>query len=433
MCRSILVVCSALLLHAVPCHGEPLVITGAGVIDVEKGTLIPKARILLDGGSIQAVGVEIDVPLDAEIIDVGDGFLAPGLFETHTHMLLSTQQARDNGRFFFTNVIETTAYRAIQGTANARSMLEAGFTTIRDLGNNGNYGDVDLKRAIREGWTPGPDMQVVGRIIAPFGGQFKLQPERPELIEPEYLIADTTDELRKAVRQNIHYGADVIKLIVDDVPYFYTEEDIRVVVEEAERAGVKVAVHIATDQGARNAIAAGVHSLEHAFDLEDDTLRAMAEKGIYLVGTDFPEGHAGYFANYNDELADDLYRQRIDRLTRAYDMGVPIAFGADVTDYLEGRTRGGMTMEFIESFKDAGVEPEDMLRIMTINAADLMGLKDVKGSIVPGKQADIIAFRENPLGSMDALYDVTFVMKAGVVYVRDGEFVWQQPSVLNIE
>ena len=143
-------------------------------------------------------------------------------------------------------MIETTAYRAIQGVTNARSLLEHGFTTIRDLGNSGNYADLDLKQAINEGWIPGPDMQVVGRIIAPFGGQFQLQPELPELIEPEYLIADTQDEIRKAIHQNLHYGTDLIKMVVDDFSYIYTEEDLRFAVDEVTRAGTKLATHVTT-------------------------------------------------------------------------------------------------------------------------------------------------------------------------------------------
>lgn len=414
-----------------PVFAQSTYIRTGGVIDVEAGTLLSNQILHVEGERIAAMGSDLSIPLGATVIDLSDQIVMPGLFEVHTHVALSTQQGRDFGRFFFTNMIETTAYRAIQGVTNARSLLEHGFTTIRDLGNNGNYADLDLKRAIQEGWIPGPDMQVVGRIIAPFGGQFKLQPERPELIEPEYLIADTQDEMRKAIHQNLHYGTDLIKIVVDDFSYIYTVEDIRFAVEEVTRAGTKLAAHVATSQGAKNAIAAGVASLEHAWELDNDDLQAMREKGIFLVGTDFPPDHAGYFAGYDESRAQALYDQRIERLRRAYAQGVDIAFGADVTDQKNGHTRGSLTISFIASYLDAGVTPADLLRILTINGARLMDLDADKGTVTVGKMADLIALSGNPLDDPNALKDVSFVMKRGAVYKQDGQFVWMVPVTIN--
>ncbi|MFT5513900.1 MAG: imidazolonepropionase-like amidohydrolase, partial [Rhodothermales bacterium] len=342
-------------------------IRAGGVIDVEAGELLENQIIRIDGERIVAIGPNIPIPAGAEVIDLSNSTVMPGMVEAHTHLALSTQKPRDFGRFFFTNVIETTAYRAIQGVTNARSLLEHGFTSIRDLGNNGNYADLDLKRSIAEGWIPGPDMQGVGKIIAPFGGQFKLQPERPELSEPEYLIADTQDELRKAIHQNLHYGTDLIKIVVDDYRYIYSVEDIAYAVEQTTGAGVKLAAHVATAQGAKNAIAAGVNSLEHAWELDADDFRAMKEKGIFLVGTDFPPDQAGYFAGYDMALARVQYDQRIDRLKRGYAAGINIAFGADVTDQMDDFTRGSRTISFIDSYLDAGISPADLLRILTVN------------------------------------------------------------------
>lgn len=414
-----------------PAYAQSTYIRTGGVVDVEAGTVLPDQILRIEGERIAAMGSNLTIPAGAQVVDLSDQIVMPGLFEVHTHVALSTQQGRDFGRFFFTNMIETTAYRAIQGVTNARSLLEHGFTTIRDLGNNGNYADLDLKRAIREGWIPGPDMQVVGRIIAPFGGQFKLQPERPELIEPEYLIADTKDEMRKAIHQNLHYGTDLIKIVVDDFSYIYTVEDIRFAVEEVTRAGTKLAAHVATSQGAKNAIAAGVASLEHAWELDNDDLKAMRDKGIFLVGTDFPPYYAGYFAGYDESRAQALYDQRIDRLRRAYEHGVDIAFGADVTDQKEGHTRGSLTISFIESYLDADVTPADLLRILTINGARLMGLNTDKGTVAAGKMADLIALPGNPLDDPNVLKNVSFVMKRGAVYKQDGQFVWTVPATIN--
>ncbi len=420
-----------LFVLALPAHAQSTYIRAGGLVDVEAGTLRTNQIIHIDGERIAALGPDVSIPAGATVIDLSDAVVMPGMIEVHTHLALSTQQQRDFGRFFFTNVIETTAYRAIQGVTNARSLLEHGFTTIRDLGNNGNYADLDLKQAINEGWIPGPDMQVVGRIIAPFGGQFQLQPELPELIEPEYLIADTQDEIRKAIHQNLHYGTDLIKMVVDDFSYIYTEEDLRFAVDEVTRAGTKLATHVATSQGAKNAIAAGVASLEHAWELDDDDLDAMREKGIFLVGTDFPADHAGYFAGYDNALAQKQYDQRIDRLKRAYQKGVPIAFGADVTDYKEGYTRGELTINFIESYLDAGFTHADLLRMLTLNGARLMGLDADKGTVAIGKHADLIAVSGNPLEDPQVLKNVSFVMKRGAVYKQDGRFVWEVPKTIN--
>lgn len=400
-------------------------------MDVEAGQLLKNQVIRIDGEVISAMGPDLQIPANAEVIDLSDAIVMPGLIEAHTHLALSTQQRRDFGRFFITNVIETTGYRAIQGVTNARSLLEHGFTSIRDLGNSGNYGDLDLKHAIEHGWIPGPDMQTVGRIISPFGGQFQLQPEHPELVAPEYLVADTRDEIRKAIHQNLHYGADLIKMVVDDFAYQYTEEDLAYAVGEITRAGTKLATHVTTYQGAKNAVRAGAASLEHAWELDDETLEMMVEKGTFLVGTDFPSYYAGYFAGYDETLAQELYEKRIERLRRAYEAGVKIAFGADVTDQKDGYTRGSLTISFISSFMDAGVSAEDLLRIMTINGAVLMDWDSEKGTVEVGKHADLIAVASNPLENPNALLDVNFVMKRGAVYKQDGRFVWEVPTVIE--
>ena len=401
-------------------------------MDIEAGTLLENQIIQIEDERITAMGPDIRIPRNhSDVIDLSDAVVMPGMVEAHTHLALSTQQGRDFGRFFITNVIETTAYRAVQGVTNARSLLEHGFTSLRDLGNSGDYGDLALKQAITEGWIPGPDMQTVGRIIAPFGGQFQLQPALPELVEPEYLIADSQDEMRKAIRQNLHYGADLIKIVVDDFAYVYSIEDIKFAVDEVTSAGTKLAAHVATSQGAKNAIAAGVSSLEHGWELDNGDLETMREKGILLVGTDFPPDYAGYFAGYDDALAAKLYAQRKDRLMRAYEHGVSIAFGADVTDHVDGDSRGSKTISFIESYIDAGITNADLLRIMTINGAKLMGWDADKGTVSVGKHADLIALSGNPLEDPQVLRDVSFVMKRGAVYKKDGMFVWQVPKVID--
>ncbi len=434
--NSILSAAIAVFLTSLPCAvvtAQTVFVRTGGVVDVAAGELLKDQIIKIEGERIVEMGSNIRIPNGATVIDLSDSVVLPGLVEAHTHLALSTQKPRDFGRFFITNVKETTAYRAIQGVTNARSLLEHGFTSIRDLGNNGNYADMDLKRSIAEGWIPGPDMQGVGRIIAPFGGQFKLQPERPGLSEPEYLTADTHDEMRKAIHQNLHYGTDLIKIVVDDYRYIYSVEDIEYAAEQTRRAGVKLAAHVATAQGAKNAIAAGVNSLEHAWELDADDFRMMKQKGIFLVGTDFPSDQAGYFAGYDQALAQQQYDQRIDRLKRAYAAGIDIAFGADVTDQMDNYTRGSRTIKFIDSYLDAGISPADLLRIMTINGARLMGWESDKGTIAVGKHADLIAVSGDPLSDPAVLKAVSFVMKRGQVYKRDGVYSWDVPLTRTYE
>src|ERR671912_1729141 len=170
---------------------------------------------------------------------------------------LIRRQGRERGSLFFYDLTHTNAERAIHAVVNSRDMLDAGFTTIRDVGNDGNYVATDLRRAIDQGLIPGPTIINSGRIIAPFGGQYQLQPERRHIGEPEYFYADTRDEMRKAIRQNAHFGARVIKIVVDDQPYIYSADDIRYMVAEAAAAGPQLAAPFVAEQGARNAPPAG--------------------------------------------------------------------------------------------------------------------------------------------------------------------------------
>lgn len=406
----------------IPARAQTTLIQAGHLIDVEDGVVLDDHEILVEDGQITAVGESVDAPDDAEVVDLSDRYVMPGLIDAHTHLALQEMDGSDiddHGSYYYASLIEPTAFRVAQGTMLARAMLEAGFVWTRDTGNNGLYGDVTLRRAIQGGWIPGPNIVAAGRMIAPYGGQFQMQPEKPELGEPEYFYADSHEQIIHAVRENVHYGATVIKLIIDNQPYYYSVDDVRVAVEEAHDMGVRVMAHATSDEGIRNAVLGGVDSIEHGFNPSDETLELMKEHGTYLVGTDFPASRLGQ----------RRYDMNVERNKRAYAIGVPMAFGSDTVYYEEGKTRGEQTIGFLFSYVDAEFPNDYILRMATMYAADLLGANS--GQIAPGVNADIIAMPDNPLEDIGALYGVEFVMKDGQVYKRDGQFRFDLPRELN--
>jgi imidazolonepropionase-like amidohydrolase len=382
----------------------------------ETGVTLNNQTILVEGAKIKAVGLDVPIPAGATVIDLSRQTVLPGLFDCHAHMaFLINRKGRERGSLFFYDLTHTNAERAIHAVVNSRDMLDSGFTTIRDIGNDGNYVSTDLRRAIDQGLIPGPTIINSGRIIAPFGGQYQLQPERRNLGEPEYFYADTRDEMRKAIRENAHFGARVIKIVVDDQRYIYSVDDIKYMIAEAASAGLKLAAHCVTEPGARNAAEAGVASIEHGFEMSNETLELAKKNNVVLVNTDFTE-KAWLAYDLPEALAKRFHARSVDRLRRAYKIGVTLAFGSDLIFYAPDETRGTWTMSQIESFTEAGIPAKDILRAMIPNAARLLGVENVRGAITPGQFADIIAVPENPLDNISTLKQVNFVMKNGKVF-----------------
>ncbi|HKP73286.1 MAG TPA: amidohydrolase family protein [Pyrinomonadaceae bacterium] len=402
-----------LIFLSVAATAQVVAIKAGKLVDPETGTTSVNQVILIERGRIKSVGASLSIPAGATVVDLSNATVLPGLFDAHSHMCQTSLP--EQRHLFFIDMTETSSYRAIQGVANARAMLESGFTTIRDVGNAGNYADTALRVSIEEGVVPGPTMINAGRIIAPFGGQYHLQPERRTLGEPEYFFADTRDEIKKAIRENVHFGAKVIKIVVDDQPYIYSVEDIKYIVEEARRAGVKVAAHCMTEQGARNAAEGGVASIEHGFRMSDEALQLAKQNNVVLVGTDFTEP-AALALGLDAKTAKMFHAIFLDRLKRAYKIGVTMAYGTDAFFQVEGETRGTLAVSYIDSFVEAGIPAKDTLKIMTTNAARLLGVERERGAIKEGLAADIIATPDNPLDNILALKRVTFVMKNGKVF-----------------
>ena len=396
-----------LILLPIYSHAQIIAITAGKMVDAELGKTTANQIILVDKGRITAIGVGLSIPAGAMVIDLSRFTVLPGLFDAHTHLCMTVKKVRDNGNYFYTTLNDPDSFRAIEGVANARAMLEAGFTTVRDVGNEGNYACTSLRRAIQTGVVPGPTIVNAGRIIAPYGGQFQLQQDKPRLGEPEYFYADTRDEMVKAIRENIHYGAGVIKIVVDDQRYIYSVDDIRFMVDEAGRAGLKLAAHCWTRQGAHNAALAGVASIEHGFDLTDDDMKLAKKNNVRLVGTE-----------YLALSIPGTHDRWIDRLRRAYRIGVPLVYGTDVIDAVDGQTRGTLAISGIDPWIEAGVPASALLKAMTIDAARLLDVDKDRGELRVGLAADIIATLENPLENANALKRVQFVMKDGVVIKR---------------
>jgi len=388
------------------------------LIDAEAGTATANQVILVENGRITAIGDEgtVIIPAGAEVVDLSDHSVLGGLVDTHNHLALTYKQDPESNFYYLTYVMDSTPLRALQAASNGMQMLSSGFTIVRDMGNNGNYADTALRVAIEQGWIPGPTIINSGIIIGGMGGQFWPTPEMANdhsIVYPEYLDADTPDEIVKAVRQNILFGAKVIKICVDCKPYGYTVEEMEMFVAEAAKAGMKVEGHIQTREGARRAIEAGLWSLAHDGPLDDELHKMMAAKGIWRAGTETPA------ADWST-TSQAAFERRVDKLRNAYDNGVNLTFSTDADYYIPGMTRGELVIDFIKTWQAAGIPDAEILEIMTINGYKCAETYDQRGPVKEGYIADIIAVPGNPLEDIDALRDVQFVMKDGVVFKRDG-------------
>jgi imidazolonepropionase-like amidohydrolase len=390
------------------------------LVNPENGTVANNQIALIQDGKFTAIGANIPIPAGATTIDLSDAYVSPGLVDAHNHLALTYKEEPEHNSYYLTSVLDSTAIRAIQAVSNGITMMNAGFTMVRDLGNNANYADTALRVAIEQGWVPGPTMINSGIIIGGFGGQFSPVPEREGLIEPEYLNADTHDEIIKAIRRNILYGAKVIKICVDCKPYGYTADEMRLFIAEAAKAGLKVAGHVQTKPGALRAIDAGLWSIEHSNALDDETHKLMAQKGIWRVGTETPltEYHTTLSAQ-----AKSRFDLQVEGMKNAYANHVMMAFSTDADYYIPGMDRGQVVIDFLKSWQAAKIPTPEILKIMTINGYKVSDMYDKRGPIKVGLPADLIALKANPLENIDTLRDVRFVMKDGMVFKRDGVMV----------
>jgi imidazolonepropionase-like amidohydrolase len=318
------------------------------------------------------------------------------------------------------------------GAQNARETLEAGITSVRNVGHSGYDGDAALRDAIEAGRVPGPRIQAATRKLTPPGGQaFVLRPEvAREIVDLEFLSVNGPEEARKAVREALVAGADVIKVVMDVEPRLLGLDEAKAIVEEAHRSKLKVAAHATTALGIETAIDAGVDSIEHADEATDTMLQAMHDKRIFLGATDWSAEmlRAVFIAPLTRSEAErssleGLVTKWVDdtraRMARARKAGVRFVMASDMWMEYPGRTRGQAALGVLEGLQAEGVPAAEILRAATLNGADLLGWSDRIGQLEAGKLADVVAVDGDPLANVAVLQRISFVMKGGTVVRRE--------------
>ncbi len=414
------------------------VLKAARMFDGKSNTLVTNATVVVQGGKIVDAGANVNAPPNAEVIDLGDATLCPGFIDSHTH--LTSDYTKYNERRL--HDLDTSAsQQTLESVPRARATLEAGFTTVRDVGsrttNSHENMDVALRNAINRGIIPGPRMLVATHGIGATGGHFDPMSGFRDFLfgrEPDWTdgIADGPEEIRKAVRQEVKNGADVIKAAVSggvlsladdvDTPQL-TPPEIAALVDESHRLRKKVAVHCHGDTAGRDAINAGVDSIEHGSFLKPETLQLMKTKGTYLVPTliasEYIMGKIEAYPAALQAKAKSAYDARSDMFRNAIKAGVKIAFGTDAGVYPHGQN----AVEF-KLMTGLGMPPLEALRSATSTAADLLGISNLVGTLEKGKAADIIAVPGDPTRDISATERVSFVMKEGKV-IRNGTPAFQ--------
>jgi imidazolonepropionase-like amidohydrolase len=414
MKTTVLLLIAALLLSSFSMNAQPpqpanlpvTVIRAGRLFDSENGTFLPARDIIVKGNLVESVGENLPVPAGATVIDLRKYTVLPGLIDAHTHLLyLENPKAGLTMEGIKALTVEGTPLRALHGAARGKTFLLAGITTVRDLGNSGRFGDVALRTAINDGSLDGPRMYVSGPGLSSEGGQFPgLQFAYKQIAEEEYRIVRGVEDARMAVRENATYGANTIKIYSNNTPNptFLSVEEMKAIVDEAHLLRMKVAAHATSDIAVRRAVEAGVDSVEHAYQVSDETLKLMKEKGVAMVPTDA-------------QIAEQIKPLR-DRLQRAIAAGVTIVAGSDMYIDMQ-RPQGDAAKRVLFAYLESGMKPAQILQSATINAARLFNNPRL-GAIKTGTFADIIAVEGNPADDFASIEKVRFVMKNGKVYLE---------------
>ncbi len=396
-------------------------IKAARALDIRASAMVGPAVIIIEGERIKAIGVNLAIPADAEVIDLGSKTVLPGLIDSHTHLTFDLQSLGAMGLSI------STPRAALIGARNARLTLDAGFTTVRNVGANG-YSDTALRDAINAGDVPGPRIIASGPSLGITGGHCDENLLPYEFHHKAAGVADGVPGVMQKTREVIKYGANVIKICStggvlsfgdDPKASQYTLEEMKAIVAEAHRAGRKVAAHAHGGDGIKLAVQAGVDSIEHGTYIDEEAVKMMKERGVYLVPTLYL---VEWFMDNYERMrvpaplvakAKEVMPAMKTNIGAAFKLGVPVAFGTDAAVYphgLNGR-------EFAVYVK-MGMTPIQAIQTATVHASKLLGWEDRVGAIEAGKYADLIAVDGDPTKDVTELERVKWVMKGGVVFKK---------------
>src|SRR5580693_8566492 len=406
---------------------ERMIIRPGSLLDVVTGEALAGRAIVIERNRIVDVTSAGDAPAEGPaVVDLPDHTLLPGLIDCHAHLVGEP----DDGQGYAGMLARTGAQEALSGARNARDTLRAGFTTVRDVGTFRAFVDVALRDAINAGWLPGPRMRVAGAYVTCSGGGGDitgLAPDVDAVVPPEFRVgvADSADDIRRAVRRVLHGGADFVKLIatgavmapggVPGAPEL-TEEQIRAAVEEASLSGADVAAHAHGAEGIKRAVRGGVRSIEHGSLMDDESIQMMATAGTFLVADVYNGDYIAQTGREQGWRADVLAKNdqttlaQREGFTKCLTAGVRIAFGTDSGIYPHGLN----ARQFAYQVR-CGQSPLGAIQSATIHAAELIRWDDRVGRIAPGYLADVVAVNGNPLQDIRVLENAAFVMKDGAV------------------
>jgi imidazolonepropionase-like amidohydrolase len=415
---SALTVLAAALAAAQPPAATPIVLHAARLLQVDTGTILQPGEILIEGERIKAVGVSVEHPQGAKVIELGDTTLLPGLIDAHVHLFLHP------GSEDLQTVVESVPWRTVLAEQAAKADLMAGFTAERDMGTEGaGSADTAVRNAINQGLIPGPRLRISGNAIDILGGHEdanRFNPAQHVLSNADY--ANTADQIIAVMREQHKEGSDFAKIYetgpdrmmngVLHTPYQYTEAQLAAAVEEARRLGATVGVHAMGEPGTLYAAQAGVASIDHATQLSDETMRLMKEKEIFAVPTFTIFDYFAHHRDSQDQAATEsaMLDYKIAEFKKQIAAGVPFAVGSDVGPFPHGTQARELTLMVRYGMKPLAVLQADM-----INGAKLLRWEGQIGELKPGYYADIIAVPGNPLDDISVVEHVSFVMKNGVV------------------
>ncbi len=400
-----------------------VVLTNAHVVDAESGTVYGKTSLLIEGNLIKRIASldDLKVADSAQVIDLDGQYVLPGLIDLHSHLLLHPY---DEASWNDQVLRESLELRVIQGTIHARKNLEAGFTTIRDLGTEGAaFADVAIRDAVNQGMIPGPRIFAVTRALVTSGGY------GPSGFDPRFVlpkgaqIADGVGGVRRATREQIAAGADWIKVYADyrrktgdrSTPTFSLDE-LKAIVDEAKSAGLPVSAHATTNEGIRRAVEAGVQTIEHGYEASTETLKLMAKKGVVLCPTLAASEAMAIYGGWKRDQPDHARIKLAKQLMKnARASGVTIACGSDVGVFSHGDNVRELELMFAY-----GMSTAEVIRASTKTAAEVLRKGDELGQVAEGFLADLVVVEANPLDDLSTLRKPVLVIKDGVVVFKRG-------------